>query len=153
MLKVPSLRGAMTVTRGGVERDEVGADAAGDDDHVAAQLRADAEVDLLEHIERGADGLAVGSRNLEHAGLSGADAEEERLEALRAKLVERDVAADLHAGFELYAHLAQHVDLGVQHVLLQAEGRDGEGGHAAEHLLLFKDRDGIALLAQIVRAA
>ena len=81
-----------------------------------------------------------------------ADGQVERGEALLAQLVERDVAPDLDAAADLDAHLAQHVDLGCDDVLLQLVGGDAVGHHAAG-LLVPLEHDGVvAHVGEIERA-
>ena len=51
------------------------------------------------------------------------------------------------------AHLPEHLDLGVDNVLLEAEARDAEGQHAAGHLVFIKHGDVfVAHVRQIVGA-
>ena len=51
------------------------------------------------------------------------------------------------------AHLLEHLDLGVDHVLLETEARDAEGQHAAGHLVFIEHGDVfVAHVRQIVGA-
>ena len=77
----------------------------------------------------------------------------EALVALLAQLVDGEILADLDAALEVDAHLLEHLDLGVDNVLLEAEARDAEGQHAAWHLVFIKHGDVfIAHVRQIVGA-
>ena len=76
----------------------------------------------------------------------------ERLEALRAQLVEGHVAPNLHVIAELRAHRLDDGDLGCNDVLLQLVAGDSVGEHAARTGAPLEHHGVVALLGQVVGA-
>ena len=127
--------------------------AAADDGHVLADGRLILAVDGGEELYAAPDAALVLAGDAELDAFPRAGGEIERLIAGLAQLVERHVLAHVDAALELHAHLTQDVDLGLNHVFLEAEGRYDAREHAAYALALFKHGDGIALDGEVVRAA
>ena len=119
----------------------------------AADLRLFAEVDLTQEVHAAEYALQLLTGNAEGGRLLCADSKVEALVAFLTQLLNGDIPADLNAASELHTHLADDVDLGIEHVLLQTEVRNAECQHAAGHLIAVKHRDGVALLCQIVGTA
>ena len=127
--------------------------AAADDGALFADTRLLAEVDLAQEVHAAIHAGEVLTGHADGCALLRADGEVEALVALLAQLVDGDVLADLDAALEVDAHLLEHLDLGVDHVLLEAEARDAEGQHAAGHLVFIKHGDVfVAHVRQIVGA-
>ena len=102
---------------GGVDGDV----AAADYDGVLAHGRRARALGAAKQLEAAHNAAVALAGYAQRDGLPGADGEEEGLIALAAQLIERDVLADLDAGLELYAYLAQDVYLGGDDVLLKPE--------------------------------
>ena len=112
-----------------------------------------AEVHGAQEVHAAVDALELLARDAELGRLLCADGDVEALVALCAQLLDGDVLADLDAAPEFNAHLAQDVDLGVEHVLFQAEARDAEREHAAGHRVAVEHGHGVALVGEVVGAA
>ena len=108
------------------------------------------QVHFSQEFHAGLHALRVLAGNAGHAAALGADGHVEGLIAFASELVQGDVLSDLHAAADLHAHLADDVDLGFDHVLLQTEAGDAVHQHAAGPLLLLENGDGIAVAPQIV---
>ena len=127
--------------------------AAADDGAALAEGRVMAEVHGTQEVHAAVDARELLARDAELGRLLRADGDIEALVALRAQLLDGDVLADFDAAFEFNAHLAQDVDLGVEHVLFQAEARDAEREHAAGHRIAVEHGHGVALVGEVVGAA
>ena len=126
--------------------------AAADDDHIARELLELAGIDFTQEVETALDAGEILAGDVELRRLLQADRDVERLVALFAQLLDGDVLADFNAAFELHAHLAQHVDLGLDNVLADAEARDAVDEHAAGHGFLLEHDRAVALNGQEVGA-
>ena len=122
--------------------------AAADDHHPAFQLRLLAAVDPAHEV----DALGVIAGDVQSAAGLQAHGHIEALIALLPQLGNGHVLAHLHAAAELNAHLPQHVDLRLDHVLLQPEAGQAVFQHTAQAALLFKHGGAIALLRQVIGA-
>ena len=58
------------------------------------------------------------------------DSQIERLESLIAQAIERDILAHIHTAADLYAQLAQGIDLSLDHIARKLIGRNAVGHHA-----------------------
>ena len=119
----------------------------------AADLRLFAEVDLTQEVHAAEYALQLFAGNAERSRLLCTDGKAEALVAFLTQLLNGNIPADLNAASELHTHLADDVDLGIEHILLQTEVRNAECQHAAGHLVAVEHRDGVALLCQIEGAA
>ncbi len=133
--------------------------AASDDNHITGQLHRIRGTILRQSLgnllQEGNTGLYALCILPGNAGLSSAlqtDGEIERLIPLLAQLRNGDILSDLNAAPKFHAHLTQHIDLGAQHILLQAEIRNAVHQHAAGLLLLLKNGDVVSAFPQIVCA-
>ena len=127
--------------------------AAADDGALFADARLLAEVDLAQEVHAAVHAGEVLAGHADGCALLRADGKIEALVALLAQLVDGEILADLDAALEVDAHLLEHLDLGVDDVLLEAEARDAEGQHAAGHLVFIKHGDVfVAHVRQIVGA-
>ena len=127
--------------------------AAADDGTALAEGRVMAEVHGAQEVHAAVDALELLARDAELGRLLCADGEVEALVALCAQLLDGDVLADLDAAAEFDAHLAQDVNLGVEHVFFEAEARDAEREHAAGHRVAVEHGHGVALVGEVVGAA
>ena len=116
-------------------------------------MRLVAEVHGAQEVHAAVDALELLARDTELGRLLRADGNVEALVALRAQLLDGDVLADFDAALELDAHLAQDVDLGVEHVFFQPEARDAEREHAAGHRVAVEHGHGVALVGEVVGTA
>ena len=133
----------------GVARDVDGHVAAAHHDGAAGQRVDLATVDLAQKVDGHGHVLGILARNTGEAAALAADGNIKGLKALRAQLVERHIATDLHAIAELGAHQANDLDLGLDNILLQLKAGNAVGEHAAR-ALVFLEHDGlVALLGQI----
>ena len=128
--------------------------AAADDHGGAGKRRGLATVrlslgDLAQEVHSHGNALGVLTRNARTTAALAADCHVEGLEALRAQLVERHVAPDLHAVAELGAHGLDHVNLGLDHVLLQLVAGNTIGEHAARTRVLLEHHRVVSLLGQV----
>ena len=127
--------------------------AAADDNDIAAQAHGIIQVDpaqevnACDHAFRGFTGHAGKSAALQ------ADRDVESLEAALAKLVYRNVSADIDAALYFDAHAFNDLDLSFHDVFLEAEGRNAVHEHAAGAFLTLKDCDGIPFRAQVISCA
>ena len=126
--------------------------AAADDDHIARELLELAGIDFAQEVEAALNTGEVFAGDVELRRLLQADRDIKRLVALFAQLLDGDVLADFDAAFELHAHLAQHVDLGLDNVLADAEARDAVDEHTAGHGFLLEHDRAVALDGQEVSA-
>ena len=108
-----------------------------------------AAVDLAQKVDGHGHVLGILARNTGKAATLAANGNVEGLEALRAQLVERHIATDLHAIAELGAHQANDLDLCLDNVLLQLKAGNAVGEHAARALVLLEHDGLVALLGQI----
>ena len=108
-----------------------------------------AAVDLAQKVDGHSHVLGILARNTGKAAALTANSHVEGLKALRAQLVERHIAADLHAVAELGAHQADDLDLGLNDILLQLKAGDTVGEHAARALVLLEHDGLVALLGQV----
>ena len=127
--------------------------AAADHDDLFADRGPGPGVDLAQEVDAAPDALQLLARDAEGGGLLCADAEIEGVIALLAQLLDGDVLADLHAAAEDHAQLLEHVDLRVEHGLLQTEARDAVAEHAAGQLVLVEDGDAVVVAGEVVGAA
>jgi len=116
-------------------------------------MRLVAEVHGAQEVHAAVDAIKLLARDAELGRLLRADGNVEALVALRAQLLDGDVPADLNAALELDAHLAQDVDLGVEHVFFQPEARDAEREHTAGHRVAVEHGHGVALVGEVVGTA
>ena len=127
--------------------------AAADDGALLADARLLAEVDLAQEVHAAVHAGELFARDADGRALLRTDGQIEALVALLTQLIDGDVLADLDAALEVDAHLFEHLDLGVDHVLLETEARDAEGQHAAGHLVFIEHGDVfVAHVRQIVGA-
>ena len=126
--------------------------AAADDGNGLADLRRFAEIDRAQEIDAGHNARQLFADAAELRAAGRADGEIERLEALGAQRVERNVRSDGDAGLELHAQIAENVDFGADNVLFQPEGGDAQREHAAEFLFLLEYGHGIPLEREVVGA-
>ena len=126
---------------------------AADDRTALADRGLAAEVHLAQELHAAEHALKLLAGDIELCRLLRADGEIEALIALIPKLLDRDVPADLDAAAELHAHLAEDIDLSIEHILLKAEGRYAEREHAAGDGVAVKHRDGVALVCKVICAA
>ena len=126
--------------------------AAAHHDSAAGQRIDLAAVDLAQEVDGHGHVLGILARNAGKAAALAANGNVEGLKALRAQLVERHVATDLHAIAELGTHQANNLDLGLDNILLQLKAGNAIGEHAAR-ALVFLEHDGlVALLGQVESA-
>ena len=144
-VQVHGLRAAAHRRPGHVRRDV----AAADDHHGARQLAALAAVYLAHEVDTGHNALSVTAGDIQLAAGLQAHGHIEAPEALLAQLGNGHILAHLHAAAELDAHFPQHVDLRLDHVLLQPEAGQAVFQHTAQAALLFKHGGAIALLRQV----
>ena len=126
--------------------------AAAHHDGAAGQCVDLAAVDLAQEVDGHGHILGVLARNTGKAAALAANSHVEGLKSLRAQLVERHVAADLHAIAELGTHQANDLDLGLDNILLQLKAGNTVGEHAARALILLEYDGLVALLGQIESA-
>ena len=136
----------------GVARDVDGHVAAAHHDGAPGQRVDLAAVDLAQKVDGHGHVLGILARNTGKAATLAANGHVKGLKALRAKLVERHIATDLHAIAELGAHQANDLDLGLDNVLLQLKARNAIGEHAARALVLLEHDGLVALLGQVESA-
>ena len=127
--------------------------AAADDDDLLADGRPCAGVHFAQEVDSAPDTLQVLARDAESSGLLGTDGEIDGVIALLTQLLNGDVLSDLDAAAEDHAKFLEHVDLGVQHGLLQTEGRDSVAEHTAGKLVFVKHRHAIVVRREEVGAA
>lgn len=123
--------------------------AAAHHDGAAGQRVDLAAVDLTQEVDGDGHVLGILTRNTGKAAALAANSHVEGLKALRAQLVERHIAADLHAVAELGAHQANDLDLGLDDILLQLKAGNTVGEHAARALVLLENDRLVALLGQV----
>ena len=133
----------------GVARDIDSNVAAAHHDGAARQRVNLAAVDLAQEVDGHGHILGILTRNTGKAATLAANSHVEGLKALRAQLVERHIAADLHAVAELGAHQADDLDLGLDNILLQLKAGNAVGEHAARALVLLEHDGLVALLGQV----
>ena len=127
--------------------------AAADDGALFADARLLAEVDPAQEVHTAVHAGELFAGHADGCALLRADGQIEALVALLTQLVDGEILADLDAALEVHAHLTEHLDLGVDNILLEAEARDAEGQHAAGHFVFIKHGDiFIAHVRQIVGA-
>ena len=136
----------------GVTGDVDGHVAAAHHDGAAGQRVDLAAVDLAQKVDGHGHVLGVLARNTGKAATLAANSHVEGFKALRAQLVERHVATDLHAIAELGTHQANDLDLGLNDVLLQLKAGNAVGEHATRALILLEHDGLVALLGQVERA-
>ena len=136
----------------GVARDVDGHVAAAHHDGAPGQRVDLAAVDLAQKVDGHGHVLGILARNTGKAATLAANGHVKGFKALRAKLVERHIATDLHAIAELGAHQANDLDLGLDNVLLQLKARNAIGEHAARALVLLEHDGLVALLGQVESA-
>ncbi len=95
--------------------------AAADNSDLLAYIGSLAEVDVLEEVNAGERAGQIVTLAADSIAFGGADAEVECFEAVGTELIEGDVLADLNAGLELNAHLAEDLDLSVYDLSVKAE--------------------------------
>ena len=127
--------------------------AAADDCDALTDADGLFKVNVTQKVNTGEHARKLLAGNTELCAPGRADAEVEGLVALCAQLRQRDVLADLNAGFELDAELTENVYLRIHDGLIETEAGDAESEHAAELVLFFKHGDRIALDCKVVRAA
>ena len=116
----------------------------------AARQRVDlAAVDLAKEVDGHGHVLGILARNTGKAAALAANGHVEGLKALRAQLVERHIATDLHAIAELGTHQTNDLDLGLDNILLQLKAGNAIGEHAARAFVLLEHDGLVALLGQI----
>ncbi len=130
--------------------------AAHHDGATAHRLGLATVVLLLGHATQEINGhahaLGALARDAGQAAALAANRHKKRLEPLLAQLIEGNVAAHRDAQANVDAHLADDVDLGFDHVLLELIAGDTVGEHAAgARVLLADDRLG-AFLWHVERA-
>ena len=123
--------------------------AAAHHDGAAGQRVDLAAVDLTQEVDGNGHVLGILARNAGKAAALAANGHVEGLKALCAQLVERHIAADLHAVAELGAHQADDLDLGLDNILLQLKAGNTVGEHAARALVLLEHDGLVALLGQV----
>ena len=133
----------------GVARDIDSHVATAHHDGAAGQRVNLATVDLAQKVDGHGHVLGILTRNTGKAATLAADGHIKGLKALRAQLVERHIATDLHAIAELGAHQANDLDLCLDNVLLQLKAGNAVGEHAARALVLLEHDGLVALLGQI----
>ncbi len=135
------------------------------DGHVAAthhdgatahRLGLAAVVLLLRHtaqeVNSNEHALGVLARNAGQAAALAANRHIKSLESLLTQLIEGDVATHLDTQTDVDAHLADDIDLGFDHVVLELIAGDAVGEHAAGARVLLEDDRLVALLCQVERA-
>ncbi len=130
----------------GVERDV----AAADDDHPFAERDPEALIDVEEVLDRAEHTVEIVARQIEIAGASGADGDEQRAVPVE-QLGDRVRLADPGVGLDLDAELDDRLDLPGDERARQPVFRDAEHHHAAEPVLRLVDGDGMAGEAQVAR--
>ena len=133
----------------GVARDIDSHVAAAHHNGAAGQGIDLAAVNLAKEVDGHGHVLGTLARNARKAAALAANGNVEGLKALRAQLVERHIATDLHAIAELGTHQANNFDLGLDNVLLQLKAGNAIGEHAARALVLLEHDGLVALLGQI----
>ena len=133
----------------GVARDVDSHVAAAHHDSAAGQRINLAAVDLAKEVDGHGHVLGILARNTGKAAALAANGNVEGLKALRAQLVERHIATDLHTIAELGAHQANDLGLGLDNILLQLKAGNAVGEHAARALVLLEHDRLVALLGQI----
>ena len=133
----------------GVAGDVDGHVAAAHHDGATGQRVDFTAVDLTQEVDGNGHVLGILARNTGKAAALAADGHVEGLKALRAQLVERHIAADLHTVAELGAHQANDLNLGLDDIFLQLKAGDAVGEHAARALVLLEHDGLVALLGQV----
>ena len=118
-------------------------------DHDSSGVRGLAGVGLPQIINGCGGSFRVVSGHAGSAARAAADGDIEGLVALLTELFQGHIFADLHAGLNLHAHLAHHVDFRCDDVFFQFIGGDAVAEHTAGLLILLKYCGTIALLRQI----
>lgn len=136
----------------GVARDVDGHVAAAHHDGAPGQRVDLATVDLAKEVDGHGHVLGILARNAGKAAALAADGNIKGLKALRAQLVERHIATDLHAIAELGAHQANNLDLGLDNILLQLKAGNTVSEHTARALVLLEHDGLVALLGQVESA-
>ena len=121
---------------GGVEGDE----PAANHDHPAAQVHPVAAVRVEEVVDRLHDAVELDAREGDVPALLHADREEERLEALAAKLGQAALGGERRAGPERHAEREDLVDLSPDDAPREAVLRDPVAHHPARLLRRLEDR-------------
>ena len=124
--------------------------SAADDDDVALQTDRVILIGPRQEADAELDAFRVLTGHAGPAATLQADGQIEGLIALSLEVLDRDVFSDFHAAFELDAHLAKHVDLRLDDVLFQTEGRNSVHQHTAGTALLLKYGDVVAAGPQII---
>ena len=106
-----------------------------------------------EEVHSGHNALSIFAIHACKATALTADGDVEGLVALVAELLNGDVLANFHAAFDLHAHGADHVNFGVDDILLQLEAGDTVAEHTAGTLVLLEDHGAVALLSEVEGAA
>ena len=131
------------------------------DGHVTAAYHNGAACHLValvcahgtEEVNSGHNALSRFAVHASKATALTADGNVEGLVALVAELLDGDVLANFHAAFDLHAHGTDHVDLGIDDILLQLEAGDTVAEHAAGTLVLLEDHGAVAFLGEVESAA
>ena len=118
------------------------------DDVLADPLRLP-EVGALEEVDAVDDPVELLARHVHRDRVHAAGGDDDRVVAL-AELVEGDVAADLDVVVELHAVLGDPVDVELDDVSRQPEGRDADEGRAAAGGERLVDVDLVAPAAELL---
>src|SRR5512140_1012646 len=136
----------------GAARHAEGRVAAADHDDAPAHLDLVPEVDVQEVVDAFQDTVQLHPGDREGAALHGADPEEDRGEALRFQVGQREVPAETHARFQLHAEREDGVDLELDEGARQAVLRDSEPQHPPGDGRRLEDRHRVTHQGEVVRA-
>ena len=126
--------------------------APSDDRDAIPQGDIPAEVCFPQVFNAGDHTFEVLSGESERLALVGAYAHEEGPVSPVSQLRDGKVFTDLHARFELHAHIPHDLDFGFDYVLRQPVGRNADGQHASEHRQFFENRYLVAFYRQVIGA-
>ena len=117
--------------------------AAADDDHVLADRQRLAQVGDLHVVDAVLDAFEVAARHVQRHGVHGAGADGDGVVVLH-ELLEGDVAADANAVPEAHAQPLHELEVHLDGLARQPEGRDADEHRAAAVRQLVEDRHLVA---------